>query len=77
MRLVAGADAHPLTCLSAQERGFALRNGHNYAHRLVARLAAAGAWAGGAEDGVVRVSLLHYNTPGEVAALIDALEGLL
>lgn len=63
--------------MRAQERGFALRNGHNYAHRLVARLAEAGAWVGGAEDGVVRVSLLHNNTPGEVAALIDALEGLL
>ncbi|KAK9842238.1 hypothetical protein WJX81_002146 [Elliptochloris bilobata] len=60
-----------------QERGFALRNGHNYAHRLLTRLAEAGAWAGGAEDGVVRVSLLHYNTPGEVAALIDAMEAVL
>ena len=43
----------------------------------MARLAEAGGWDGGAEDGVVRISLLHYNTPGEVAALIDALEALI
>jgi selenocysteine lyase/cysteine desulfurase len=60
-----------------QERGFALRHGHLYAHRLVSRLAEAGRWEGGADDGVVRVSLLHYNTPAEVAALCAALEAVL
>jgi selenocysteine lyase/cysteine desulfurase len=61
----------------AQERGFALRHGHLYAHRLVSRLAEVGRWDGGADDGVVRVSLLHYNTPAEVAALCAALEAVL
>ena len=43
----------------------------------MSRLAEAGRWDGGADDGVVRVSLLHYNTPAEVAALIVALEAVL
>lgn len=28
-------------------------------------------------DGVVRISLLHYNTPGEVQRLIEALDRVL
>ncbi|KAI8462914.1 MAG: cysteine desulfurase [Monoraphidium minutum] len=102
-----------------QARGFAIRSGHAYAHRLVRALAPAvlphlrrtpvapapgGAAAGGAaaaqsgataaqsgaaapaadaaaaafvEDGVVRISLLHYNTPGEVAGLVAALREVL
>ena len=70
-------DRHVMSARCAQERGFALRHGHLYAHRLVGRLAARGKWAGGGEDGVVRVSLLHYNTPDEVAQLIVALEAVL
>jgi selenocysteine lyase/cysteine desulfurase len=111
----------------AQARGFAIRNGHCYARRLVEALAPAilphlrrgegqqqqqpqppspppppqqqqqqqqqqeeeeeGALSedvtqGGAaeafiEDGVVRISLLHYNSPAEVDGLLAALRDIL
>lgn len=48
-------------------QGFGLRHGHMYAMRLCEAL--------GIEptDGVVRISLLHYNTPEEVAGVLAAL----
>jgi selenocysteine lyase/cysteine desulfurase len=80
-----------------QARGFAIRNGHAYAHRLMTALAPAllpylersGTTAGGGggqtddaaravvDDGVVRISLLHYNTHEEVDGLLSALQELL
>mmetsp|Transcript_10085 Transcript_10085/g.17572 ORF Transcript_10085/g.17572 Transcript_10085/m.17572 type:complete len:566 (-) Transcript_10085:722-2419(-) len=69
-----------------QDRGFACRWGHCYALRMVQMLLDAGqlptSWAGGdreavAKTGVVRISLVHYNTPTEVAALIKALDEVL
>ncbi|MBK8974629.1 MAG: aminotransferase class V-fold PLP-dependent enzyme [Planctomycetes bacterium] len=51
--------------LNAQ--GLAIRYGHFYAHRLATALGLA------PEDGVVRASLLHYNTPEEVGRLCEAL----
>ncbi len=65
----------PEIARALQQRGFALRHGHMYAHRLVSGLGL----RGGAppEEGVVRVSLLHYNTPEEVAGLIAALKEVL
>lgn len=45
-----------------------IRHGHFYAPRLVEALGMERA------TGVVRVSLAHYNTPAEVARLVDALE---
>lgn len=47
--------------------GVAIRNGHNYAHRLVTALGIDPA------EGTVRVSLVHYNTPDEIERAIAAL----
>lgn len=49
-------------------RHLGARHGHFYARRLVDRLDVP------AEDGVVRVSLVHYNTLDEADALVRALE---
>jgi hypothetical protein len=54
-----------------QIRGFAVRHGHMYAYRLCESLGVA------PEDGVVRISLVHYNTVKEVEALVAALEEVL
>jgi cysteine desulfurase family protein (TIGR01976 family) len=47
-------------------RGVGVRSGHMYSPRLVARL-------GRSADGVVRASLVHYNTVEEIATFRDAL----
>lgn len=52
-------------------RGFGLRHGHMYAYRLCEALGI------DPTDGVVRISLLHYNTPGEVAGVLTALDEVL
>jgi len=49
----------------------AIRSGHFYAHRLISDLVIE------TKDGVVRVSLAHYNTADEVERLIAALDGIL
>jgi cysteine desulfurase family protein (TIGR01976 family) len=49
----------------------AIRHGHMYAYRLCRALGL------DPEDGVVRVSLVHYNTPEEIARLIDVLDAAL
>jgi len=46
----------------------AIRHGHMYAYHLCEALGM------DPEDGVVRVSLVHYNTPGEIERLIDVLD---
>ncbi len=53
------------------ERKLAVRYGHFYAHRAIERL--------GLHDrnGIVRVSLVHYNAPGEVLRLVEALDEIL
>ena len=51
--------------------GIAIRHGHMYAYRLCQALGL------DPEDGVVRVSLVHYNTPEEIARLIDVLDNAL
>jgi cysteine desulfurase family protein (TIGR01976 family) len=48
--------------------GIAIRHGHMYAYRLCEALGL------DPEDGVVRVSMVHYNTPEEVERLITVLE---
>lgn len=53
------------------ERALAVRFGHFYAYRLIRDLELL------EQDGVVRVSLAHYNAPEEVARLIEALDELL
>jgi cysteine desulfurase family protein (TIGR01976 family) len=51
--------------------GVAIRHGHMYAYRLCQRLGIP------VEDGVVRASFVHYNTPAEVERLIGVLDGIL
>lgn len=51
--------------------GIAVRNGHMYAYRLCEALGL------DPEDGVVRVSLVHYNTSAEIERLIEVLEAAL
>lgn len=64
--------------------GYAIRNGHMYARRLVEALVAGGVIAArgcdtdaAVNEGVVRVSLLHYNTREEVEGLIGVLRRVL
>jgi cysteine desulfurase family protein (TIGR01976 family) len=61
---------------AANQRRFGIRYGHFYAYRMCARLAEAGVLHD-VEDGVVRVSLLHYNTIEEVDRLLECFETLL
>lgn len=51
--------------------GIAIRHGHMYAYDLCRGLDIE------PEDGVVRVSLLHYNTPAEIDRLIEVLDPVL
>ncbi len=48
--------------------GIAIRNGHMYAYRLCQALGL------DPEDGVIRVSLVHYNTVEEIERLIEVLD---
>lgn len=48
--------------------GIAIRHGHMYAYHLCEALGR------DVEDGVVRVSLVHYNTPDEIERLIEVLD---
>ena len=59
-----------------QKAGFAIRHGHMYAMRLTERLVEK-KYARSAGDGVVRISLLHYNTIEEVQNLVSALDKIL
>ncbi len=49
----------------------AIRYGHFYAHRAIAAMGLL------ERSGIVRVSMVHYNTPDEVGRLIDALDAAL
>lgn len=51
-------------------QGVAIRAGHFYAERAMQALG-----VDDAEDGVVRVSMLHYNSPAEVERLVESLAG--
>ncbi len=51
--------------------GIAIRHGHMYAYRLCQRLGL------DPEDGVVRISLVHYNTPEEINRLIEVLDAVI
>ncbi len=53
------------------ERGFGVGSGHFYARRLVEALGIDPA------DGVVRISMVHYNTDDEVERLVAALDEIL
>jgi len=47
----------------------AIRHGHMYAYHLCEDAGL------DPDDGVVRVSLVHYNTPDEIERLIEVLDG--
>lgn len=68
--VVAGRRSAAIPPLVEPER-VAIRNGNFYAHRLMQALGL------DADDGVVRVSMVHYNSPEEVTRLIDALDAVL
>lgn len=67
---VDGRDPADIAALAAR-RGLALGHGHFYAPRCLEALGLA------AEPGVVRASLVHYNTIDEVERLIDTLDAML
>jgi cysteine desulfurase family protein (TIGR01976 family) len=52
-------------------RGFGIRHGHMYSHRLCEAMGVP------PEPGVVRVSAVHYNTPDEITRLCEALDDVL
>jgi cysteine desulfurase family protein (TIGR01976 family) len=54
-----------------QAAGIGTEHGHFYAHRLLVQLGIP------PDDGVVRLSLLHYNTPEEVDRILRALDSAL
>ncbi|KAG8928234.1 hypothetical protein FRC01_006256, partial [Tulasnella sp. 417] len=53
--------------------GIGIRYGHHYAHRLLSRPD----FGMDPSDGVIRISLLHYNTVEEVRKIVDILKPLL
>ncbi len=67
---VDGRDAGELPPL-LDERRIAVRCGHFYAYRAMRDMGLL------ERGGVVRASLVHYNTPAEIAALISALDDVL
>jgi selenocysteine lyase/cysteine desulfurase len=56
---------------AAHAQNIGIRNGHMYAYRLCQALGM------DPEDGVVRVSAVHYNTVEEIDQLIEVFEGVL
>jgi len=56
---------------AAHARNIGIRSGHMYAHRLCKALDI------DPDDGVVRISLVHYNTPDEIERLIELFEEIL
>ncbi|CAM6105255.1 unnamed protein product [Calypogeia fissa] len=61
-----------------QTAGFAVRHGNMYSFRLLSGLAShKKLTVNSADDGVVRISMVHYNTPIEVARLIACLQAIL
>lgn len=60
------------------EKGFALRNGNMYSHRLISALCSSNLmFNNDVVEGVVRISMIHYNTPSEVSYLISCLNNIL
>ncbi len=57
--------------LAANAQDIGIRHGHMYAHRLCTALGIE------PEDGVVRVSFVHYNSPADVERLIEVLDAVL
>ena len=57
--------------LAANAHDIGIRHGHMYAHRLCTAMGL------DPDDGVVRVSGVHYNTPAEIERLIEVLDPVL
>jgi selenocysteine lyase/cysteine desulfurase len=53
------------------EKGIAVRNGHFYALRCLEALGIQDT-----DEGIIRISMVHYNTEEEVSRLVDGLESL-
>ncbi|MHC5109078.1 MAG: aminotransferase class V-fold PLP-dependent enzyme [Planctomycetota bacterium] len=58
---------------AVNERRFGIRYGHFYAYRICDRLAREGVLHD-VEDGVIRISPLHYNSPEEIDGAIQCLD---
>lgn len=67
--IVEGKTSSEITQIT-DKQSIGIRFGDFYARRLIDALGL------GPQDGVVRVSMVHYNTPEEVERLIDVLEGI-
>ena len=59
-------------------RKLAVRNGHMYSLRVVQQLTQepSSVFFHDVEDGVVRISALHYNTPEQIQAVLDCVREL-
>lgn len=62
--------------LQVNDQKYGIRFGHFYAYRLCDRLAREGKLRD-VEDGVIRISALHYNSMDEIEGLIDCLDKIL
>lgn len=69
--LVPGSKDPAAVARALAERGIMAGAGHFYARRLVEALGISG------DRGVVRLSLVHYTSEEDVAALVEALEQVL
>ena len=67
--VVDGRQSDSIT-LEVDKHKIGIRYGDFYARRLIDDLGLAH------QNGVVRVSMVHYNTTEEISRLIDVLEGL-
>lgn len=56
---------------AVNREGIGIRNGHMYAYHLCRAIGL------DPDDGVVRISLVHYNTPDEIERLIEVLDRVL
>jgi cysteine desulfurase family protein (TIGR01976 family) len=65
--VVEGRDSQEIPTALDEER-VAIRYGHFYAYRAIERMGLL------PQNGVVRISMVHYNTPGEVERLLEALD---
>ncbi len=61
----------PEICAQTDQRGIGIRFGHMYAYRLCKALGI------DTLTGVVRVSMVHYNTPAEIKRLLDVFDEIL
>ena len=55
---------------AVNQHGIGIRYGHMYSYRLCEALGI------DVEDGVVRVSMAHYNTLAEIERLVEVLDGV-